>query len=160
MIENMNKGTELREDYHEVLVRGIKNYYIILRIFSCWILALSIAGTIGMVYSFITDERYNSGLFETPAYKWAMMIISGGFLLGIVVGAFMLFMLPIRSIQKAQNRNYNWKYGKVTQVSSKVWVDDEQYSFLCVNLTQCENTVPGEEFIVVYLNKAYFAIKA
>jgi len=162
MIKCMKEGTELREDYHEVLVRGIKNYYLILRIFTCWILVLSIAGTIGMIYSFFTDESINSGLFQNPVFKWIMMSISGIFMCGIVVGAFVLFMLPIRNIRKAKSRNYHWKYGTVTQVwqkSSKLWIDDEEHSFLCTNLTISDSVKPGEEFIVVVLNNAYFAIR-
>lgn len=161
MIKCMKEGTELREDYHEVLVRGIKNYYLILRIFSCWILALSIAGTIGMIYSFFTDESYNS-MGQSPGIIYIAMIVSGLFMCGIVVGAFVLFMLPIRNIRKAKSRNYHWKYGTVTQVwqkSSKLWIDDEEHSFLCTNLTISDSVKPGEEFIVVVLNNAYFAIR-
>lgn len=161
MIKCMKEGTELREDYHEVLVRGIKNYYLILRIFSCWILALSIAGTIGMIYSFFTDESYNS-MGQSPGIIYIAMIVSGLFMCGIVVGAFVLFMLPIRNIRKAKSRNYHWKYGTVTQVwqkSSKLWIDDEEHSFLCTNLTMSDSVKPGEEFIVVVLNNAYFAIR-
>lgn len=161
MIKSMKDGTELREDYHEVLVRGIKNYYLILRIFSCWILALSIAGTIGMIYSFFTDESYNS-IGQSPGFIYIAMIVSGLFMCGIVVGAFMLFMLPIRNIRKAKSHNYHWKYGTVTRVwqkSSKLWIDDEEHSFLCTNLTISNSVKPGEEFIVVFLNNAYFAIR-
>lgn len=161
MIKCMKEGTELREDYHEVLVRGIKNYYLILRIFSCWILALSIAGTIGMIYSFFTDESYNS-MGQSPGIIYIAMIVSGLFMCGIVVGAFMLFMLPIRNIRKAKSHNYHWKYGTVTRVwqkSSKLWIDDEEHSFLCTNLTISNSVKPGEEFIVVFLNNAYFAIR-
>lgn len=161
MIKCMKEGTELREDYHEVLVRGIKNYYLILRIFSCWILALSIAGTIGMIYSFFTDESYNS-MGQSPGIIYIAMIVSGLFMCGIVVGAFVLFMLPIRNIRKAKSRNYHWKYGTVTRVwqkSSKIWIDDEEHSFLCTNLTMSDSVKPGEEFIVVVLNNAYFAIR-
>lgn len=161
MIKSMKDGTELREDYHEVLVREIKNYYLILRIFSCWILALSIAGTIGMIYSFFTDESYNS-IGQSPGFIYIAMIVSGLFMCGIVMVAFMLFMLPIMGIKNAKSRNYHWKYGTVTQVwqkSSKLWIDDEEHSVLCINLTTSDSIKLGEEFVIVFLNNAYFAIR-
>lgn len=164
----MNNGESLSADYYEIFVKCIKNYYMPLKIFGIWFFMLSCGGAFGFLFSFFTDENYNSGLFELPVFKWILILFSLPFIGGLVFLTYKLMMLPVKNLRKVENREFQWKIGTLTykNISRRnkrgyVRIDDE--TVICLNITTDEwaNVDIGDNFVVLCMkNNAKFAIRA
>ncbi len=165
MLDNVKEynGDDLDNDSIDKFVKSLKLYYLPIRIFSGWLLFLVIMGITGFTYSLFTDESYNTGLFEVPAIKAFMMIISYGFLALLLAGVIAMIVFPLRNINKAQNLEFNWYNGYVSDVfrlrhKTHVWVDGKRVICLGFSARNYEELDAGYPVRVIILNKVWFAI--
>lgn len=167
-MNHMQNGSVLRSDYYERVIKHIKLYYMPLRIFSTIVFMMSIAGLIGFVYSFLTDESYNSGLFAAlPIFKWIMFGISMLFISALIFCTFKLMMLPVKKNCAVENGNFYWRYGRLTKKrryknQGSIWVDNERCLCLDLNIQEFDAAQVGDEFLLVYIgnkNPIKFAFK-
>lgn len=157
----MNDGKDLQERYHEPLLQYIKQYYLVLRIFSIWIFGLCCAGLLGFTVSFFTDEAYSSGLYASiPAMKWIMFGICLLIIGGLVWLSLKLVMLPIKKIRAVKNGNFTWRFGTLTEFrfvdhksKLKTFVDGEPCLTLGLSQEDRESIHVGDTYILIYLGK-------
>lgn len=165
MINNVNTGSlELngyvfRKDYQDRLVKGLKQEYLIMKIFSIWImLGTSIAG-IRTITSYFFDEDFNNGLFQYMPIKMTAMGMTSVFVLAIFFAGFKMYRLSVGLTKSAEQGNFEWRIGHLTDKERVVrrrgssryylYVDGERCVTLGFDMTTFRSAILGDEFIVV-----------
>ncbi len=165
-----NNGT-LREDYKESLVRGVKKYYFVLKLFGAWLLIMSLFSAAGLIRSYIFDETFNDGLFQFLPIKLTALAISMLAVFGIAIGGGKLLATTLRIQKAAEQGDFSWKTGHLTNkervvrgratTSTYLYVDGEKCIPIELSYAEFEAAALGDEFIIIQLNKksVTFALK-
>lgn len=165
MINNVNTGSlelngyAFRKDYQDRLVKGLKQEYLIMKIFSIWVmLGTSIAG-IRTITSYFFDEDFNNGLFQYMPIKMTAMGMTSVFVLAIFFAGFKMYRLSVRLTKSAEQGNFEWRIGHLTDKERVVrrrggsryylYVDGERCVTLGFDMVTFKNAILGDEFIVV-----------
>lgn len=158
-----HNGNYLYKTHYDSLIQAVKAYYLPLKIFSCWLLFLILMGIIGFTYNLFFDESFNEGLFQEPAIKAFMMIISYGFLSLLLIGVLAIFTLPQRIIKRLEQSNFDWYESCVQSVyrrrhETSVWVDGKIITCLCFSEEDYMQLREGFPVYVIIIKNMRFAI--
>lgn len=165
-------GNSLREDYKERLLTGVKRYYLILKIFSIWLLTGLFLSSITIVRSYIFDESFNEGLFQFFPVKLFAMTLSLLFVSCLIFGVYKMLAIPIKVQKAVEQERFYWRTGQLSNkerivrrsstTSTFVYVDGEKCIPLGLSYEDFEKAVLGDEFIVIRLDKSsvIFALKS
>lgn len=165
MTSNANAGSfelnghTFREDYRDRLVKGLKQEYFIMKIFSIWImLGTSIAG-IRTITSYLFDENFNNGLFQYMPIKMLAMGMTSVFVLAVFFAGFKMYKLSVNLPKSAEQGNFEWRIGHLTDKERVVrrrggsryylYIDGERCVTLGFDMTTFKSAILGDEFIVV-----------
>lgn len=154
-MSELQTGTELRSDYHEMLANEIKMYYAPLRVFGTICFAMTSIGMLGFLKSFFVDDAYSEGLFGVlPIFKWVAFFFSILFIGGLMFGTYKMMMIAQKEARAVENGDFFWKYGRLTNKErynnkATIWIDDEKCNCLGMSVKDYYNARLGDEYLFI-----------
>lgn len=151
-----NSGT-LSPDYKEDLLKGVKKYYLILKIFGTLFFGMTCMGIIGFFNDYITNPAYREGLFSVPIFRTILIVASIIMfsLIGLGTG-FMMYAGFAKEIQVKKD-DYTWDYARITDIRQVrrngktkyiIYADGKRCNVLGFTLQDVEKIRIGNEVLL------------
>lgn len=148
-------SSDFSPEIRERVAEGVGRHFKILDIFGTWVFCLSFLGTIGFVYSFLTDKAYQEGLFEFLIFRIILLLFAMPFLLLLMFGTYKLMTMGKKAVRRVESGDFAWREGIITR-SEVVGRRKNRHLVMEVDGERCEpigdyRYGTGEEVYVIYL---------